>query len=107
MTKSMITRMPRACAASTNSEKSPIGAELRQHLGEVGHVVAAVPQRRGEERRQPEAVHAEPLQVVELLDQPAQVAAAVTVAVLERPDEDLVEDGTLCTSAGRGPPRRR
>ena len=50
------------------------GAELGQHLVEVADVVAAVAQRRVVERRQPEAVDAEPLQVVELFGQPAQVA---------------------------------
>ena len=40
----------------------------------VGDVVAAVAQRRLVHRQQPDAVDAEPLQVVELLDQPAEVA---------------------------------
>ena len=43
---------------------------------EVGDVVAAVAQRRRVERQQPEAVDAEPLEVVELLGQPAEVAAS-------------------------------
>ena len=51
---------------------------------EVRDVVAAVAQRRRVERQQPDAVHAEPLQVVELLDQPAEVARAVAVGVEER-----------------------
>ncbi len=70
-------------------------AELRQHLVEVADVVAAVAQRRVVERRQPQAVDAEPLQVVQLLDQPAQVALPVAVRVVERPDQHLVEDGAL------------
>ena len=37
----------------------------------------------------------EPLQVVELLGQPAEVARAVAVAVEEAADVDLVEDGRL------------
>ncbi len=61
----------------------------------VGDVVAAVAQRRGVERQHPDAVHAEPLQVVELLDQPAEVARAVAVGVEERAGVDLVEDGRL------------
>ena len=68
-------------------------AELGQDVGVVGDVVAAVAQRRGEERRQPEAVDAEPLQVVELLGQALEVADAVAVAVVERADQHLVEDG--------------
>ena len=70
-------------------------AELGQHLVEVADVVAAVAQRRVVERRQPEAVDAKPLQVVELLDQPAQVARPVAVGVVERPHQHLVEDGAL------------
>ena len=72
-------------------------AELveRAELGEdplvVGDVVAAVAQRRGEERRKPQPVDAEPLQVVELADQPAEVAGAVAVRVDERAHHDLVE----------------
>ena len=62
---------------------------------EVGDVVAAVPQRRGVHRQQPDAIDAEPLEVVELRDQPAEVAGAVVVAVEEAPDVDLVEDGAL------------
>ncbi len=69
--------------------------ELGQHGGVVGDVVAAVAQGRLEEGRQPEAVDAEPLQIVELGGQALEVADAVAVAVLEGADEDLVEDGAL------------
>ena len=62
---------------------------------EVGDVVAAVAQRRLVHRQQPDAVDAEPLQVVELVDQPAEVAGAVVVAVEEAADVDLVEDRAL------------
>jgi len=62
---------------------------------EVGDVVAAVAQRRGVHRQQPDAVDPEPLQVVELLGQPAEVAASVVVAVEEAAHVDLVEDGAL------------
>ena len=51
-------------------------AELRQHRLVVGDVVAAVAQGRGVEGRQPEAVDAEPLEVVEPLDQSGEVARA-------------------------------
>jgi hypothetical protein len=50
---------------------------------EVGDVVAAVAQRRLEHRQEPDAVDAQPLQVVELLGQPAEVPGAVAVAVEE------------------------
>ena len=62
---------------------------------EVGDVVAAVAERRLVHRQEPDAVDAEPLQVVELLDQPAEVAGAVVVAVVEAADVDLVEDRRL------------
>ena len=62
---------------------------------EVRDVVAAVAQRRLVHRQQPEAVDAEPLEVVELVDQAAEVAGAVVVAVEEAADVDLVEDGPL------------
>ena len=70
-------------------------AELGQHGGVVGDVVAAVPQRGLEERRQPEAVDAQPLQIVELGGEALEVADAVAVAVLEGADQDLVEDGAF------------
>src|SRR5262249_50824496 len=59
---------------------------------EVGDVVAAVAERRRVHGQQPEAVDAEPLEEVELLDQPAEVARAVVVAVEESAQVDLVED---------------
>ena len=61
----------------------------------VGDVVAAVAQRAGVHRQQPDEVDAQPLQVVELLGQPAEVARAVGVAVEEAAQVDLVEDGLL------------
>ncbi len=71
------------------------GAEFGQHLVEVADVVATVTQRRVVERRQPKAVDAKPFQVVELFDQPAQVAGSVGAAVVEGPDEHFVEHGAL------------
>ncbi len=69
--------------------------ELRKDGGVVRDVVAAVPQRGLEERRQPEAVDAQPLQVVQLGRQPFEVPDAVAVAVLEGTHEDLVEHRAL------------
>ena len=63
------------------------------HAEEVGDVVPAVGQGRLVERQQPEAVDAQPLQVVELLGDPAQVTGAVAAGVVEPPDQHLVEDG--------------
>ncbi len=71
------------------------GAVARVDADVVGDVVAVVAQRRGEERQQPEAGDAQVLQVVELLDQPAKVADAVVVGVVEGADVDLVDDRVL------------
>ena len=62
---------------------------------EVRDVVAAVAQRRAEVGQQPDAVDAQPLQVVELLGHAAEVARAVAVGVEEAADVDLVEDRGL------------
>jgi hypothetical protein len=70
-------------------------AVVRLEGEEVRDVVAAVAQGRLVERQQPDAVDAEPLEVVELLDQPPEVTGAVAVRVEERSRVDLVEDGRL------------
>ena len=70
-------------------------AVLGQDGPEVADVVAAVAQRRLVEGQQPQAVDAEPLQVVQLGGDPRQVAGAVVVGVEEAPHQDLVEDGPL------------
>ena len=70
-------------------------AVVRVDVVEVGDVVAAVAERRRVQRQQPDAVDPEPLEVVELVGHPAQVARAVVVAVEERARVDLVEDGVL------------
>jgi hypothetical protein len=62
---------------------------------EVTDVVATVAERRRVERQHPDAVDAEPLHVVELLAQAAQITGAVVVGVVVTPDEHLVEDGVL------------
>jgi hypothetical protein len=70
-------------------------AALGEDVVVVGDVVAAVAQRRGEERRHPQAVDTEPLEVVELLDESLEVAGPVTVGVAEGAHQDLVEDRGL------------
>ena len=103
-----MTRMPRCVrrvdAAATKSPRSPNSGST---LHVVGDVVAAVAQRRVVERQQPEAVDAEPLQVVELLGQAAQVAGAVAVGVGEAADQHLVEDRPLVPERVRGAVGRR
>ena len=70
-------------------------ARLGVHREVVADVIAPVAQRRGVEGKEPQAVDAEPLEVVELGDQAGDVAHAVVVAVEEAPDEHLVEHGPL------------
>ena len=62
---------------------------------EVGDVIAAVAHRRRVHRQQPDHVDPEPLQVVELLGQAAEVAVAVTGAVEEAPQVDLIKERRL------------
>ena len=71
------------------------GAEARVDVAVVGDVVPPVGHRRGVDRRQPEGVDAEPLQVVEPRQQAAQVAPTVAVGVLERQRVDLVDHPAL------------
>jgi hypothetical protein len=70
-------------------------AELRLDRCVARDVVAAVPHRRGIERRQPETVHAEPGEVIQLGGKARQVALAVTIRIIERPDEHLIKDRAL------------
>jgi hypothetical protein len=68
------------------------GAVGGEHGVVVPDVVAAVPERGIVEWQQPEAVHPQPPQVLETLDQAREVADAVVVAVREPAHQDLVED---------------
>ena len=74
-------------------------AEQRVDVLVVADVVAVVGLRRGVDRREPQDVDAEVGQVVQPLQDAAEVADAVAVGVLERAGIDLVDDGA-------GPPRR-
>ena len=66
-------------------------AEGRVDVLVVADVVAVVVLRRAVDRRQPHHVHAEQREVVEPVDQPPQVADAVTVGVREAARVDLVD----------------
>ena len=70
-------------------------AEIGIDAAIVGDVVAVVAAGRWIERQQPKRGDAEFLQVVELLGQPGEVADAVVVAVGERLDVQLIDDGVL------------
>ena len=65
------------------------------YVNVVRDVVAIVAQRRRKERQDPEARHAEVLQVIETRDQSGEVSNAVTIGILERPDMQLVDDRVL------------
>ena len=61
----------------------------------VRDVVAVVGLRGGVDRRQPQDVHAQVLQVVQLLSDAFEVTEAVPVGILEGARVDLVDDGAL------------
>ncbi len=65
------------------------------HAAIVADVVAVVEARRGIERQQPDRVHAEIGDVVELGDQAGKIADAVVVGIEERLDMQLVDDRVL------------
>ena len=73
---------------------------------EVGDVVAVVAIRRGLERREPDDVDAERVQIVEALHQPLEIAAAVAVAVHERLEVEAVDDRVLVPEVGDHFPQR-
>ena len=68
-------------------------AEVGMDVAVVGDVVAPVGVRRRERRAQPDRVDAEPLEMIEVRGDPAQVADPVAVRVGERARVDLVHDG--------------
>jgi hypothetical protein len=70
-------------------------AEVRMDARVIRDVVAPVLVRRREGRVEPDPVDAEPLEIVELVDQPEKVAVAVPVRVGEAAWIDLVEDAVL------------
>ena len=74
------------------------GPHLRLDRAVVGDVVAPVGVRRHGDRAQPDRVDTQPLEVVEMVDDPLQIAVAIGVRVRERQRIDLVQHA-------RGPPR--
>jgi hypothetical protein len=65
------------------------------NVGVIRDVIAVVLQRRRIHRLQPQTVHAERRGVIEARGQPGKVADAVRVAIGERFDVKLIEDGVL------------
>ena len=74
-------------------------ADCRVDAVVVADVVAAVAPGSGMDRIQPHAGDAQSGQVIEATDQPPQVAAAVTVRVLERRHVEAVDHGLLVPPA--------
>ncbi len=76
-------------------------AVIRMDVEVIAHVVAVIAQGRGGNRQQPERVHAQLLQIVQLRRQPRQIADAVavagvvTAAVGKGAHENFVEDRGL------------
>ena len=68
-------------------------AELGQNRGVVGDVIAAVAQRGRGERRQPQAIDTEPLQVIQLGDDALEIAGPGPGRVAEGAHEHLIKDG--------------
>ena len=72
----------------------------------VRDVIPVVTERRGIHRLDPEAVDAESRKMVELGRQPDEVADAVAIAVGERLDMELIEDGVFVPQRICGPGNR-
>ena len=84
----------------------PHRAEGGIDVAVVGNVVAVVAAGARIERQQPQRGHAEVAQVVEPLGQPGEIADAVAIAVAERLDVQLIDDGVLEPQAIVGSLRR-
>src|SRR5438270_103491 len=70
-------------------------AVARVDVEVIGDVVTIVPQRRGIKRQQPDGGYAELLQVIESVNQAAEVADTICVAVVKRLYVQLVNDGVF------------
>ncbi len=70
-------------------------AVIRVHRHVLGDVVAVIAARAGIERQQPDGVHAELGDVIQLGNQPRKIADAIVVGIEERLDVHLVDDRVL------------
>src|SRR5688572_20151934 len=68
---------------------------LRRDRPVIGDVIAIVPQGRRKERKQPETIDAEPLDMVEFLQEAAKVSDPIAISVVKRFDVKLVKDCVL------------
>ena len=67
----------------------------RMHVMVIGDIIAVIEPRGRIEREEPERGHTQLLQIVELGDQAGKIADAITVAVKEGLDVQLIYDGVL------------
>ena len=72
-----------------------VAAVARRDLVVIADVVAGVVERRIEPRIDPDGVHAEALDVIQLLDDARQVADAVAVGIIERLRINLIHHGVV------------
>src|SRR6478609_6997926 len=69
------------------------GAVIGMDIPIVGNVIAPVAVGRRMNRRQPDRIHAQSLDVIELCRQAGEIALPVTIAVAETADIDLIDRG--------------
>src|SRR5215472_1190915 len=67
----------------------------RMDIGVLGYVISVIAQRGWEKWKKPERGDAEVLQVIQLARKAFEIAHAVAIAVVERPDVQLVENRVL------------
>src|SRR4051812_7696601 len=70
-------------------------AVLRVDVVIIGNVIAVILTGRRVERQEPDGVHPQVLDVVQLLGEPGEVAYAIVVSIIERPDVYLINDSVL------------
>src|SRR5205823_2877553 len=75
------------------------GAEIGIDAAVVGNIITVVASGRRIKREQPQGGHPELLQVIELFREPGEIPYAVIVAVGERLDMQLIDDGVLVPKA--------
>ena len=90
-----MTRSPRAWASASSSAEILHRAVAGIDRIVIGDVVAIIPQRRGIKRQQPDRGDAQVGEIVEPLQETAEVADAIAIAVLKRFDVQLVDDGVF------------
>src|SRR5208282_2313641 len=72
-----------------------VAAVTRRDLVVIADVVTGVVERRIEKRVDPDGVHAEAFDVIQLLDEARQVADAVAVGIVKRLRINLINDGVI------------